>query len=226
MFIEICKEYLANIATDSDRVPTLYFSKYKPVRKFFWMRLRLIYYLFNKERHLKNTCLDFGGGGGVFLPTLSKSFNSVFCIDLENHEAKQVIEKFKINNVTLIQADISKVNLQASPFDVIVAADVLEHFKDLSLPVEALKKWLSPKSILYVSLPSENFLYVFLRKVFNIQKPWDHYHTGKEVEKYLKNSGFKKIKSLFVPFYLPIFPLFYISSWKFDEKGNHEDVKI
>jgi hypothetical protein len=66
---------------------------------------------------------------------------------------------------------------------------------------------------LYTSLPSENILYVFLRKVFGITKPVDHYHTASEVEKYLSEHGFNRIKRVCVPLYWPILPLFSVSAW-------------
>jgi hypothetical protein len=57
-------------------------------------------------------------------------------------------------------------------------------------------------------------LYVFLRKVFSVVKPWDHYHTSAEVEDYLSQHGFKKIRAASVPFYLGVLPLFQISAWQ------------
>ena len=217
MFIEIPPHFLADIATDSDRVPTLYYSRYWLLRKFFWMRLRLIYFQIKRDKEPKTSCLDFGGGGGVFLPTLSKYFKSVVCVDLEDSEARKVVEKYNLQNVKLLREDIANIKLSDAPFDTIIAADVLEHFQDLSVPVAAFRNWLRKGGTLYTSLPTENYIYVFLRKIFKITKPWDHYHTGYEVEAYLKNSGFKKIQWAYVPFYLGVFPLFLVSTWKLDE---------
>lgn len=217
MFLEIEPSFLQAIATDSDRIPTLYYSKYWLVKKVFWMRLRLIDWLISKFSKNKNSCLDFGGGGGVFLPTLAHRFRNVVLVDLEDVEACQVVNKYKLRNVKLVKEDILQVTLPDAPFDVIVAADVLEHFQDLSVPVPVLRKWLKKDGILYTSLPTENFIYTGLRKVFNITKPWDHYHTGYEVESYLKTHGFKQIHKVFVPLFWNILPLFLISAWKLDD---------
>ena len=62
--------------------------------------------------------------------------------------------------------------------------------------------------------PTENTFYVFLRKIFNIIIPDDHYHTAKEVKNFLEKEGFIKIKSIYVPLYFPILKLFHITSWK------------
>lgn len=215
MFVEIDKEYLQSIATDSDRIPTLYYSKYLFVRKFFWFRLRLIFRSMKLDRVIDKdkSCLDFGGGGGVFLPTLSKSFDSVTCVDLETNEASQVIGHYGISNVNLRVSDIAKLE-DIGEFDVVVAADVLEHFKDLSHPIIAIKKWLKKDGLLYTSLPTENNMYILLRRIFNIEKPYDHYHTAAQVEKFLSQNGFVRIRRTCVPLYIPLFPLFSISTWK------------
>lgn len=215
-FIELDTNFLQSIATDSDRVPSLYFSRYWPVRKGFWMRLRMIYWLLLRFQRVREKCLDFGGGGGVFLPTLSGLFKSVICIDLENKEAQKTIQEYGLDNVRLIQGDITKGQISDAPFDAIVAADVLEHFKDLSSPIDALKRWLGSDGILYTSLPTENYIYTGLRKVFGVTKPWDHYHTGYEVEMCLESHGFRKVESISVPLYFKAFPLFLISVWRID----------
>jgi len=216
MFIEIQPRLLQEIATDSERIPTLYYSQSTLVRKFFWMRLRLLYILIAKSANPQATCLDFGGGGGVFLPTLASYFQKVVFIDLEDQEAKDVIKQFYLQNVHLVKDDIAKADLVDAPFDVIVAADVLEHFQDLSMPVSTIRSWLKDDGRLYTSLPTENWIYVFLRKVFGVQKPEDHYHTGYEVERYLRRNGFKPVRKKFVPLVINLFPLFLVTEWRRD----------
>lgn len=214
MFVELDSKFLSKIATDSERVPTLYYSKNWFVKKFFWLRLKLIYKML-KKRKADDRCLDFCGGGGVFLPTLSSCFKSVTFADLEDTEAKKVVNFFKLNNVDLVKGDIANTKFKPNSFDVIIAADVLEHFKDLSVPVNILKKCLSKKGVLYTSLPTESYLYVLLRKLFKIVKPKDHYHNGSVIEKYLQTLGFIKVKRRYVPFcYIPFFSLFTIGEWK------------
>lgn len=220
MFIEIDSKFLKSIATDSERLPSLYYSRYWLLKNFFWMRLKLINYQINKLKVKKSSCLDFGGGGGVFLPTLSHQFKAVVLIDLETLEASKVIEKYGLKNVRLIKDDIATANILEAPFDVIVAADVLEHFQDLSVPVAFFRKFLKEDGVLITSLPTENFIYTSLRKVFNVTKPWDHYYTGYEVESYLKRAEFKQITSNFVPLFYNIFPLFLISAWQLNEPFN------
>ncbi len=221
MFIEVDPQFLENIATDNERIPTLYYSKLLPVRSLFWMRLKLIYSALHSLDIQRNLCLDFGGGGGIFLPTLSQEFETVFFLDLEDREARQVIARYHLSNIHIIKADLAQVNLSPQQFDTIIAADVLEHFRDLSLPVTALKSWLKPTGVLITSLPTENWIYQGLRKVFGIEKPADHYHTGYEVESYLETQGFSPLRRRFVPCYGKVFPLFLITVWQIGSEGKH-----
>lgn len=214
MFIELDSKFLSEISTDSERVPTLYYSKNWFIKKFFWLRLRLIYKMIKKRGTYEN-CLDFCGGGGVFLPTLCSCFKSVTFADLEDIEAKKVISFFKLTNVNLVKGDIANAKFKPNCFDVIIAADVLEHFKNLSVPTNILKECLSKKGVLYTSLPTESYLYVFLRRLFGIEKPKDHYHNGRFIEQHLQSLGFVRAKRRYVPFcYFPIFSLFVIGEWK------------
>jgi predicted TPR repeat methyltransferase len=217
-FVEIPAEFLASIATDSERIPTLYYTGNAPSRRVFWQRLRSLHGL--ARRHGRHTsCLDFGGGGGVFLPSLAGLFDRVVSIDLETAEAQRVVERYALRNVRLVRADATTAELDEAPFDVIVAADVLEHFRDLTPPVAALRRWLRDDGVLLTSLPSENWVYVLLRRLFDVEKPPDHHHTGAEVERFLADHGFRRVRRRFVPLGLPVAPLYLVSAWRRREEA-------
>lgn len=218
-FIEIPAEFLKTIARHDtvdglDRIPTLYFSPYAPVRRFFWMRLRLIHRLIEATNPRRSKVLDFGGGGGTFLPTLAATFDRTVSVDLVTDEAVAVREHYGIRNADLQRGDVAQLQLADAPFDAVVAADVLEHFRDLRLPVDRILAWLAPEGYLYTSLPTESWLYVLLRKVFGITKPEDHYHTAAEVERYLASRGLKAVRRAYVPLGLPLFSLFRVTAWQ------------
>jgi len=212
--IQIPAEYLAAIAEGSDRIPRLYYARNRILRRMFWERLHRLNRLMQRVALSTDSCLDFGGGSGVFLPTLAQRFRSVTLLDLEARQAKQVAKRYQLNNVNIVEGDAGAVEFTSRPFDAVVAADVLEHFQDLDLPVPRLHRWLKPGGMLFTSLPSENWVYVMLRKIFGIEKPWDHYHTGPEVEARLARSGFHRVKSSYVPPGLPVAALFLITAWR------------
>lgn len=218
MFVEIPPDVLMGIATDSERMPKLYYYHLSIVRKFFWLRLKCISALMRKNLSNRNSCLDFGCGSGVFLPSLSNLFRSVRGIDIELVEAHKIMEHYALKNVELISADIFTVVLDEQ-FDAIVAADVLEHFDDLDKPIAKIKCWLKDDGLLFTSLPTENMFTKLTRIMGKYTKPADHYYSGEEVEAVLRNHGFCKVESVRL---VSFFPLYLIGVWRKDVKGTVE----
>jgi len=213
-FIEIPRKLLMQFATEKDREGNIYYAGNFIVRRFFWLRLYFLNHLMNRFVRSEESCLDFGGGYSVMAPTLANRFLQTTLIDLYTDEAKKVLNYYGVQNFEIITGDITSINMKGKTFRNIVAADVLEHFQVLSVPVNVLHHWLADEGLLFTSLPTENWLYVLLRKIFRQKKPIDHYHSGYEVEQYLKSHGFSRIACNTVPLYFPIFPLFLLSVWR------------
>lgn len=191
-----------------------------PIKRVFWLRLRIIFFFIGRLCRPTHRVLDFGGGNGVLLPNLGRYFERVVSIDRNQSEAQTVCRVAHLQNIELIEADILTHEF-TQPFDMIIAADVLEHFRNLREPVDRLKLWVRPNSgVLLTSLPTENYVYSVLRRVFLMTKPADHYHTASEVEDYLRSQGFVRQISVTVPFILPNFPLFLVSVWRFPREGD------
>lgn len=213
-FVQIPDAFLESIATDSERIPRLYYCGNAFSSLVFWQRLRWIHRLCLRHARREGACLDFGGGGGVFLPTLARTFARVVSVDLETAEAEKVVEHFGLSNVELVRGDVTRLALDGAAFGAIVAADVLEHFRDLAPPVAALRRWLAPGGRLFTSLPTENGIYVLLRRLYGIEKPPDHYHTGYEVEAFLAANGFRRLRRWHVPLRVPLASLYLVSAWE------------
>lgn len=211
--IRIDPEMLREIATGNKAFPSLYCHPNPLLRHVFWWRLGKIDRLIDRVAPAARTCLDFGGGSGVFLPTLSKRFRHVCLLDLNISEAAQVVTRYGLNNVELVEADITSDVPGNREFDIVVAADVLEHFRDLAPPISAVKRMLAPHGYLVTSLPRENWLYVMLRAIFNIEKPADHYYRSAEVERFLEAQGFSSVGRSYMPTDLFTAPLFSIRAW-------------
>jgi 2-polyprenyl-3-methyl-5-hydroxy-6-metoxy-1,4-benzoquinol methylase len=210
MFIQIPTETLKQVYGEHPKT-TLYFSGNPVVRGIFWSRLKTLYALLSQADHSSHHVVDFGGGNGIFIPTLSQLFNRVTCLDLDTVRAAKIAAQFHLKNVTLRTADLNHVTRLDAPADVVIAADVLEHFQDLSRPVRSISGLLKNHGELYTSQPTENRLYVFLRTLTNQKKPEDHYHTGHEVEQFLARHGFRLVRRKYIP--SSLFPLFIISRW-------------
>lgn len=205
-FQEIPPAVLRRIAADSIRMPRLYCHPVRFVRKFFWARLKLIHSNIFKTVQSKSVCIDFGCGSGVFLPSLCSMFEKVQGVDIEAFEAQHIADMYKLRNLRLLNIDIYTADAKtAEASDAIVAADVLEHFENLEVPIQRLYDWLKDDGYLFTSGPSENFFTWAGRKLGRMEKPWDHYHTGYAVEEFLETHGFERVSSRHVYKWMPMY---------------------
>ena len=151
------------------------------VREVMWRRLDHLMALSRAER--RDRVLDFGGGNGVLAPTLSRRYRSVTCVDLQPQMLRRVVDGQRLQNVTIREEELSAAKLEEESFDTIIAADVLEHIPDFMPIVRELRRVLKPGGELLVSAPSENLLYAVARVLFGYQKPADHYHDARTIER-------------------------------------------
>lgn len=155
-----------------------YTHKNPLVRWVFWKRLEVMLNLANQSKRV----LDFGAGSGVFMPSLSKNFEEVYCLDSKTDALDYVKKKYQLNNVKIIKNEGSKLPFKNDFFDIIFAADVLEHFRDSTKIQREFRRVLKINGCLIVSGPTENFIYKLSRKIiFGYRKPVDHYTNIKEV---------------------------------------------
>ena len=206
-------DILREIAGDSFRTPRLYSHPIGFVRRWFWARLRVIHQTILQTLPApRRVVIDFGCGGGVFLPTLANTFEIVQGIDIVACEAERLVQRYKLENVRLIDADIYDLDdSRVESADAVIAADVLEHFEDLTVPARRLSDWLRDDGYLFTSGPSENLLTRLGRTAGGMEKPPDHYHTGYEVEDFLESHGFQKLRSCHV---YRLLPMYVLSVWK------------
>lgn len=212
-FEALTPAFLAGVSAGNVHTPTLYHHPNVVLREMFWLRLRVAHALIKKHARGDLRALDFGAGNGVFLPTLSKQFNEVVCLDLDAREAAEVVAQRGLANVEVVQEDMGKVDYAKAPFDVVVAADVLEHFIEPRLPIAAIANWVKPDGILVTSLPTENWVYEVLRRFFGMERPEDHYHNAYQVERMLEGK-FTRLQRVELPLFSPIAPLFLVSVWR------------
>lgn len=160
--------------------PRVYTDRSVLVRELFWRRLGALVSMSRCGR--RGRALDFGGGNGVLLPTLSGLYGEVVCVDLRAEMAEELARAEGLLNVRTYSGELAGLGLPEAYFDSIFAADVLEHVVDLEVLAEELRRVLAPGGELLVSCPSENRFYELGRKVFRYVKPPDHLHSAADVE--------------------------------------------
>lgn len=214
MLRAIGEEIACEQARGLEDTPTLYHHPNRWIRGVFWLRLRWLLALIRGADIERRYACDFGGGAGIFLPSLCAHFEQVTCIDRNLPAARKVVARMDLRNVALREEDVLAAEIADASFDCIVAADVLEHFRDPVPAVRAMRRWLKPGGCLATSLPTENLCYTILRFVFGIRKPADHYHAAAEVERMIAAHGFSRVAVRHVPLRVRLFPLFRISLWR------------
>ena len=199
--------------TNVDQERNIYVHPNPVARDIFWQRLEKIYKYITEYTEKNYLVLDFGGGSGIFAKTLCSFFNQVEIVDLDTSCAHNIKNEFKLKNLEIITNDISSF-IPKHKYDLIIAADILEHFRELEIPLKFIITNLKENGLLIVSLPTENKLYEVGRKILRKEKPADHYHSSDKVIKFISNCGFKENKKSYVPNYLFPIPLFEIVVFK------------
>lgn len=211
-FITIPPKVLRGIDQGKNRLPFRYYYSHYLLRNYFWSRLRIVARMLPKGLQ-KGSVLDLGGGSGVLLPTLSTRFRNVYCVDLSTEYASFIRDHYRLPNIILAQENILVKEYEKHLFDVIIAADVLEHFRDLTPVIEKLVLWLKPGGTLMVSAPLENALQRFGRKILRLVPPADHFYTAVQIEKALCEKGFEGTGRVLLP--SRFLAIQSISSWRY-----------
>lgn len=193
----ISPQYLRSIELET--YTEVYKHKNYFVREIFWRRLERLLSLYD---FTNKTILDLGCGEGILFPSLAQFSEEIYGIDMITTMAERIIADHNLKNITLVNADIQKYTFPIK-FDVIICADVLEHFKDLSIVMDYIYAALKPQGNLLLSVPTENTLYRIGRLIFGFQNPEDHYHNSREIVSFISNSKFKLIKNYHYPARLP-----------------------
>jgi len=174
------------------------------VRKLNWAKLAA---LLNLLPSYGGRILDFGCGNGVMLPTFSKLFDEVFGIDLHVRSASGLVKDYQLENVELRNVNAYYLPFWDNMFDVVWASSALEHFQDVDAAIFQIKRVLKPGGILLFLSPSENWFYHMGRKICGYEKPKDHYHTAKEIEKLLDLNFTPEVKKSFPFWGMPVYRL-------------------
>ena len=180
-----------------------YESKYHKIEEGYWWFVahRDILFRYIKKLNAKDNSkiLDIGCSGGHLINLLrANGLKNVYGIDISG-KAINLCKRKGIKNVFVMNC--IKTNFGSNTFDVIIAADILEHIKN---DTEALFEWnriLKPEGRLIISVPAFGFLW---SKHDELNQHYRRYKKSDLIDA-LEKSNFKVIRishwnfSLFLP---------------------------
>lgn len=155
------------------------------------------YFKIIKEIKLSiNSILDLGCGQGGFLKVCEdKGIKKLYGIDVSNYALKTAREK---TSAELKQMDLEGVKLPFSKdsFDLVVAMDVVEHFRDTDKLFKEIYRVLKRSGLFFLTTENSGSLFDMLFSPFY---PRHEVHVNLQKEVYwkgsLKSVGFKDIMS-------------------------------
>jgi len=161
-----------------------------------WRRLEIVAKLLRESSgevrdESGRTVLDFGCGTGVLFDEASQFADKVYGVDIVLEPAQLLIEKWGLKKVSLMDPETAKNELPLRSVDTIIAAEVLEHIDPVDDTLAFFRDRLKSTGRLLVSLPTENALYRFGRRLAGFH---GHYHesNARTIHQQILDAGFQQ----------------------------------
>ena len=172
-----------------------------------WFKARreIIYSIIKKNINFKSNklnILDFGAGSGRNIRMLSK-YGNVYVYEKDEKTSSFLKEKFKgFENIKIIQKPN---NNNKEFFDLILAADVIEHIEDDEAVLLYLSELLNKNGQILITVPAFNFLFSSKDKVLGHYRRYTKKNIKKIISKYFSITKLSYYNFfLFIPLALSI----------------------
>ena len=144
--------------------------------------------------------MDFGCGTGVLFEEALQGAARVYGVDLVLEAAELLVEERKLHEcVTLLKPDGAKEEIADQSLDIVIAAEVLEHFEEgLEEPLQLFRDKLKPEGTLLVSLPTESALYRMGRRIAGFKGHY-HHQNARSIHAEITRFGFREKKISQIP---------------------------
>ena len=96
------------------------------------------------------TAVEVGPGSGVYLSLMAELFDEVTATDVEEAFLARARE---IDGVRVVLDDVTRSDLPARSFDVVLCSEVIEHVPDPAAALRGLRRLLAPGGTLVLSTP-------------------------------------------------------------------------
>jgi 2-polyprenyl-3-methyl-5-hydroxy-6-metoxy-1,4-benzoquinol methylase len=209
-------ESLSPKALDESAVPS--YTHWNPaIRWLMFRRLDLIgdmalQVLSQRPDSTGRAGLDFGCGVGLLMPIVAPAVEILYVCDTNLAPSKATARHFGIKNVVWVEPDQLTNQIADASLDVVIAADVLEHVKELDKSVELFRQKLRRDGALIISGPMENLVYKLGRWIAGFSGDY-HVRSVFDVEEAVRGDGFVLEQFRTLPFALPP-ALFRLTLWR------------
>ena len=142
--------------------------------------------------------MDYGCGTGVLFDEACQAAESVVGVDLVLDAAQMLIDQWQLERVSLATPERARQEVGDGTVDIILAAEVLEHVEPLDEVLGFFARSLKPSGKLLVSLPTENALYRFGRRLAGFE---GHYHhsNAASIDAEMQRCGFRRTARSCIP---------------------------
>ena len=108
--------------------------------------------------------LDIGAGVGKFMLAMSSHGWEAWGIEPSATFRELAVERFKVNPERMLLASVENAAFEENFFEFVYMGAVLEHVVDPASALERALSWCAPGGVLYVEVPSSNWL---IARIFN-----------------------------------------------------------
>jgi|SRR5690606_25446382 len=131
------------------------------------------------------TVLDVGAGDGLITHLLNKK--GLNCIGIDDNELAVSLAREK--NSSVLSGNAYMLPFIDNTFDVVLMADVIEHFENPDTAIKEVKRVLKKGGYFYITTPP--------RKATGLHDKY-HYreYTDKELQEYVESLGFKLMEPI------------------------------
>lgn len=186
---------------DEMAIPS-YLHRNPAMRWMAWRRLEVVAEFLrdacNSLHREEKTIMDFGCGTGVLFDEAGRLADRVYGVDIVLDPARILVDRWNLEKVSLLTPEEAASNLAPSSIDAIIAAEVLEHIDPLEPTLTFFRDRLRATGRLIVSLPTENALYRFGRRLAGFE---GHYHQSNAatIHRDILSAGFRALRIQKIP---------------------------
>lgn len=158
--------------------------------------------------------VDFGCGTGVLFDQALRGARRVIGVDLVLDSARMLAAEWNLD-VELKTPEQANTEIEPGSVDIVLAAEVLEHVEPLEDALDSFKRWLKKGGTLLVSLPTENRLYRFGRRLAGFE---GHYHhdNAESIDRAIRQAGFRRRSRSHIPLPGP-FAIYWVVEYVYPE---------